>query len=77
MSTSFALFFVSTACTTTTGTFKFPSLGADERLNVGSGFASGAEVTVGLACCPPSLKQDGVLSSGSLQSLKGKGNKGV
>merc|ERR550517_1309118 len=58
------LFFVTTAFTTTTGTFEFPSLSANERLNVGSGFASGTEVTVGFASCPSALKQDGVLSSG-------------
>merc|ERR1739848_960139 len=62
------LFFVTTAFTTPTGTFEFPSPSANERLNVGSGFASGTEVTVGFASCPSALKQDGVLSSGSLQS---------
>jgi len=35
--TSF-LFFVTTAGTATTGAFEFPSLGADQRLDMGSGF---------------------------------------
>merc|ERR1719189_1437693 len=65
--TSF-LFFVTTACTATTGAFQFPSLCADQRLDMGSGFASSTKVTVGLTCCPFTLKQDCVLSSGSLQS---------
>ena len=62
------LFFVSTAGTTTTGAFEFPSFGANQRFDVRAGFASCAKVTIGLASCPSALKQDGVFSLWSLQS---------
>ena len=48
------LFLVTTALTTTTSPLEFPSLGANQRLNMRAGFASSSEMTVGSASCPSS-----------------------
>ena len=48
------LLLVTTALTTTTSPFEFPSLGANQRLDMRAGFASSSEMTVGPASCPSS-----------------------
>ena len=48
------LLLVTTALTTTTSPFEFPSLGANQRLDMRAGFASSSEMTVGSASGPSS-----------------------